>query len=107
MEEAVTKKFVHEDSSCIISLCATIETCLLHGLKRRSVGFFKTSTTMALLEKLGKNFEPAKVVVDLCNDYDDKYCNKNTFSKYVCVTNIGERITYFFFIQGNFLLVKQ
>ena len=81
MEEAVTKKFVHEDSSCITSLCATIELCLLHGLKRRSVGLFKAGTTMALLEKIGKKFEPARIVVNLCNDYDDKYCNQNTISK--------------------------
>jgi hypothetical protein len=81
MEEAVTKKFVHEDSSCITSLCATIELCLLHGLKRRSVGLFKASTTIALMEKLGKNYEPAELVVKLCNDYDDKYCNQNLLSK--------------------------
>jgi small G protein signaling modulator 1 len=82
MEEAVTKKFVHEDSSCIISLCATIELCLSHGLKRRSIGIFKANTTMGLLEKISKTSEPAKIVVNLCNDYDDKYCNQNSLSKY-------------------------
>lgn len=78
MEEAVTKKFVHEDSGCITSLCATIETCLLHGLKRRSVGLFKTSTTMALLQKISKNdFEPAQLIIKLCDEYDEKYCSNN------------------------------
>ncbi len=77
MEEAVTKKFVHEDSACITSLCATIEQCLLHGLQRRSVGLFKSGTTMALLQKIGKNFEPAEQVVKMCEAYDDAYCNSN------------------------------
>jgi hypothetical protein len=77
MEEAVTKKFVHEDSACLTSLCATIEQCLLHGLQRRSVGLFKSGTTMALLQKVSKNFEPAEQVLKMCADYDDAYCNSN------------------------------
>ena len=31
MEESVTKKFIHEDSSTIASLCIVLESCLVHG----------------------------------------------------------------------------
>ncbi|CAG2162085.1 unnamed protein product, partial [Oppiella nova] len=37
MEEAVTRKFVHEESSSITSLCAAVEACLSYGLKRRAL----------------------------------------------------------------------
>lgn len=62
MEEAVTKKFVHEDSSSVTSLCAAVEACLSQGLRRRALGLFKTSSTTALLHKVAKNFAPAEVV---------------------------------------------
>lgn len=75
MEEAVTKKFVHEDSYSVIILCSTIETCLLHGLKRRSVGLFKSGTTFALLNKISKECEPAEKVVKLCNEYEEDLAN--------------------------------
>ncbi|KAI1893375.1 hypothetical protein AGOR_G00123090 [Albula goreensis] len=54
MEEAVTKKFVHEDSSHIISLCSTIEACLGHMLKRRAAGFLRSDKIAALFTKMGK-----------------------------------------------------
>ena len=31
MEESVTKKIIHEDSSTIASLCIVLEQCLIHG----------------------------------------------------------------------------
>ncbi|KAK3913965.1 Small G protein signaling modulator 2, partial [Frankliniella fusca] len=62
MEEAVTKKFVHEESSSVTSLCAAVEACLSQGLRRRALGLFKTSSTTALLHKVAKNFPPAEVV---------------------------------------------
>ncbi|KAL7642157.1 UNVERIFIED_CONTAM: hypothetical protein RMT77_006717 [Armadillidium vulgare] len=62
MEEAVTRKFVHEESGSITSLCAAVEACLSHGLKRRTLGLFKTSSTTALIHKVGKTFEPASLV---------------------------------------------
>lgn len=83
MEEAVTKKFVHEDSYSVISLCSTIETCLLHGLKRRSVGLFKSGTTFALLNKISKECESAANVVKLCNFYEEEMENaSNTNSNF-------------------------
>ncbi|XP_066982127.1 small G protein signaling modulator 1-like isoform X2 [Macrobrachium rosenbergii] len=70
MEEAVTRKFVHEESSSITSLCAAVEACLSHGLKRRTLGLFKTSSTTALIHKLGKSFEPAANVSKMVQDLE-------------------------------------
>ncbi|XP_067295403.1 small G protein signaling modulator 1 isoform X1 [Pseudorasbora parva] len=63
MEEAVTRKFVHEDSSHIVSFCAAVEACVLHGLKRRAAGFLRSNKIAALFTKVGKNFPPAE---ELC-----------------------------------------
>ncbi|KAL3857444.1 hypothetical protein ACJMK2_012114, partial [Sinanodonta woodiana] len=63
MEEAVTRKFVHEESSSITSLCGAVEACLLHGLRKRALGLFKFSTTTALLQKVSKSFDPAAQVI--------------------------------------------
>uniref|UniRef100_A0AAR2JMP0 Small G protein signaling modulator 2 n=1 Tax=Pygocentrus nattereri TaxID=42514 RepID=A0AAR2JMP0_PYGNA len=54
MEEAVTKKFVHEDSSHVIALCSSIEACLGHMLKRRAAGFLRSDKIAALFTKIGK-----------------------------------------------------
>ncbi|XP_031429485.1 small G protein signaling modulator 2 isoform X2 [Clupea harengus] len=54
MEESVTKKFVHEDSSHVIALCSTIEACLTHLLKRRAAGFLRSDKIAALFTKIGK-----------------------------------------------------
>ncbi|XP_005402650.1 PREDICTED: small G protein signaling modulator 2 isoform X2 [Chinchilla lanigera] len=54
MEEAVTRKFVHEDSSHIIALCGAVEACLLHQLKRRAAGFLRSDKMAALFTKVGK-----------------------------------------------------
>ncbi|KAM3610600.1 uncharacterized protein V6R79_006465 [Siganus canaliculatus] len=59
MEEAVTRKFVHEDSSHIVSFCAAVEACVLHGLKRRAAGFLRSNKIAALFMKVGKSFAPA------------------------------------------------
>ncbi|XP_059169262.1 small G protein signaling modulator 1-like [Physella acuta] len=70
MEEAVTRKFVHEESSSITSLCAAVEACLLHCLKKRALGLFKYGSTMALLQKVSKTFEPAAEVSRLASDLE-------------------------------------
>ncbi|XP_072322092.1 small G protein signaling modulator 2-like [Eucyclogobius newberryi] len=59
MEESVTKKFVHEDSSHIIALCSAIEACLGHLLKRRAAGFLRSDKTAALFTKVGKVYDVA------------------------------------------------
>ncbi|XP_037673016.1 small G protein signaling modulator 1 isoform X1 [Choloepus didactylus] len=60
MEEAVTRKFVHEDSSHIFSFCAAVEACILHGLRRRAAGFLRSNKIAALFMKVGKSFPPAE-----------------------------------------------
>ncbi|XP_017484087.1 PREDICTED: small G protein signaling modulator 2, partial [Rhagoletis zephyria] len=60
MEEAVTKKYIHEDSSSVTQLCAAVEACLSQGLRRRALGLFKTSSTTALLHKIAKSSEDAE-----------------------------------------------
>lgn len=55
MEESVTRKYVHEDSCSVISLCGAVEACLSQGLRRRALGLFKTSSTTALLHKIAKH----------------------------------------------------
>lgn len=60
MEEAVTRKFVHADSSHIISFCAVVEACVLHGLKRRIAGLLCSNKVAALFMKVAKNFSPAE-----------------------------------------------
>ena len=48
-----------------------VETCLLHGLRKRSLGLFKnTNTTMALLQKVGKTFEPAAITLRCVADVE-------------------------------------
>ncbi|XP_061163557.1 small G protein signaling modulator 1-like isoform X5 [Saccostrea echinata] len=73
MEEAVTRKFVHEESSSITSLCGAVEACLLHGLRKRALGLFKLSSTTALLQKLSKSCEPAAVVLKSLNNVENNY----------------------------------
>ena len=70
MEEAVTRKFVHEESSSILSLCGAVEACLLHGLRKRALGLFKLSTTIALLQKLSKSCEAAADVIKVCENIE-------------------------------------
>uniref|UniRef100_A0A4W6CZ91 Small G protein signaling modulator 1b n=1 Tax=Lates calcarifer TaxID=8187 RepID=A0A4W6CZ91_LATCA len=64
MEEAVTRKFVHADSSHIISFCAVVEACVLHGLKRRIAGLLCSNKVAALFMKVAKSFTPAE---ELCH----------------------------------------
>uniref|UniRef100_A0A6I8NWA7 Small G protein signaling modulator 2 n=1 Tax=Ornithorhynchus anatinus TaxID=9258 RepID=A0A6I8NWA7_ORNAN len=63
MEEAVTRKFVHEDSSHIIALCGVVETCLLHQLRRRAAGFLRSDKMAALFTKVGKT---CTVAAEIC-----------------------------------------
>ncbi|KAM9733639.1 small G protein signaling modulator 2 isoform 4-T4 [Menidia menidia] len=69
MEEAVTKKFVHEDSSHIIALCTSIEACLGHLLKRRAAGFLRSDKIAALFTKIGKVYDTAG---DICRKVQEQ-----------------------------------
>ncbi|RUS77859.1 hypothetical protein EGW08_014372, partial [Elysia chlorotica] len=53
------------------TLCpAAVESCLLHCLKKRALGLFKYGSTMALLQKLSKVFDPAAEVSKLVSDLE-------------------------------------
>lgn len=61
-----------------------VEACLLHGLKRRAVGLFKTSTTMALLQKIAKTCPAAAEVVKMIDNdtrHSEESSNLFSFSK--------------------------
>ncbi|GFO01147.1 small G protein signaling modulator 1 [Plakobranchus ocellatus] len=49
---------------------SAVEACLLHCLKKRALGLFKYGSTMALLQKLSKVFEPAAEVSKLVSDME-------------------------------------
>ncbi|XP_053325303.1 small G protein signaling modulator 1 [Spea bombifrons] len=76
MEEAVTRKFVHEDSSHIISFCAAVEACVLHGLKRRAAGFLRSNKIAALFMKVGKTFPLAEELSKKVQDLEQLLENK-------------------------------
>lgn len=58
---------------------ASVEACLLHGLKRRAVGLFKTTTTMALLQKITKTCPAAAEVVKMIEDDNRQNVEPNSF----------------------------
>jgi len=99
MEEAVMKKCIHEENCSITTLSGAVETCLLHGLKRRAVGLFKTSTTMALLQKIAKSCPSAAEVVKIV-DEDNRQSEESTnifsFSKYKALENYSHLLFFFF-----------
>ncbi|PAA79437.1 hypothetical protein BOX15_Mlig019554g2, partial [Macrostomum lignano] len=64
MEESVTRRGVHQECSIITSLCAGVENCLLYGLKRHSLGMFRDSSTLALLQKISRSCPAAKAITD-------------------------------------------
>ena len=48
---------------CNFVVCTgAVEACLSQGLRRRALGLFKTSSTTALLHKVGKSFGPAAII---------------------------------------------
>ncbi|XP_076876716.1 small G protein signaling modulator 1 [Brachyhypopomus gauderio] len=81
MEEAVTRKFVHEDSSHIISFCAVVEACVLHGLKRRAAGFLRSNKLAALFMKVGKIFPPAEELCKKVQELEQIVENKQNQSQ--------------------------
>ncbi|ALC48612.1 CG32506 [Drosophila busckii] len=80
MEEAVTKKYVHEESSSVTSLCAAVEACLSQGLRRRALGLFKTSSTTALLHKIAKTCPEAEHISKLVQEIESCDPNKRSSS---------------------------
>lgn len=68
MEEAVTKKCILEESNSVTQLCISVDACLSHGLKRRALGLFKTSSSTALLQKIARFCPEAEIVSKLVRD---------------------------------------
>lgn len=79
-EEAVTKKYIHEESGSVTSLCAAVEACLSHGLKRRALGLFKTSSTTALLHKIAKTCQEADTISRRVLEIENSDPNKRSSS---------------------------
>ncbi|EFX65737.1 hypothetical protein DAPPUDRAFT_332886 [Daphnia pulex] len=88
MEEAVTRKFVHQDSSSVTSLCAAVEGCLSHGLRRRALGLFRSSSTTALMHKVAKIYPPAAVISKLITEADSSEGVKRSSSSGDSITRM-------------------
>lgn len=95
MEVSVTRKLIHEDNSCITSLCASVEACILHGLK--SCGFLKANTTLNLITRISKQCPDADAVVRLCEEYDRLYCDTSSEFYYKKISKNKS-------LQGNSLM---
>lgn len=80
MEEAVTKKYIHEESTTVTQLCAAVEACLSQGLRRRALGLFKTSSTTALLHKIAKLCPDAEHISKKVQDIEANDPNKRSSS---------------------------
>ena len=65
MEESVTKKTVHVESSNVSAVCSSIDNCLQVGLKRRALGLFKTNSSSALIQKISKECAEALAVLKM------------------------------------------
>ncbi|KAL9981050.1 hypothetical protein ACROYT_G009707 [Oculina patagonica] len=71
MEEAVTRKFIHADSSSITSLCGAVEAGIAHGLKKRAGGLLPAQDTQSVLLKLTRLSEPAAELVKKLSGEDE------------------------------------
>uniref|UniRef100_A0A1A9UGI2 Rab-GAP TBC domain-containing protein n=1 Tax=Glossina austeni TaxID=7395 RepID=A0A1A9UGI2_GLOAU len=80
MEEAVTRRYVHEESSAVTQLCAAVEACLSQGLKRRVLGLFKTSSTTALLHKIAKYCPEAEYISKIVRELENNDSSKRSSS---------------------------
>lgn len=103
MEESVTRKFVHEESGSVTSLCGAVEACLsqgdlfeilllasalwpkrrnvfIAGLRRRALGLFKTSSTTALLHKIAKHSKEAALVSKKVQEIENSDPNRRSSS---------------------------
>ncbi|VDK58121.1 unnamed protein product [Anisakis simplex] len=67
MEESVNRRNIHVNSNYVTSLCgdiaASVEKCLLDGLRRRLLGLFGSRSTYALLHNISKNCQSAAIVL--------------------------------------------
>ncbi|CAF1043202.1 unnamed protein product [Adineta steineri] len=109
MEEAVTKKCIHEENCSITTFSSAVEACLLHGLKRRAVGLFKTSTTMALLQKIAKSCPSAAEIVKIIDNdsrLNEESTNIFSFSKKRSTAEDNQRRSMRSAIYNRFLWIR-
>ena len=59
-------------------IVAAVEACLLHGLKQRAIGLFKTSTTMALLHKIAKTCSDAAKIIQIIDDNNRSFDERSS-----------------------------
>lgn len=75
----------------LLERTAAVECCLSHGLRRRALGLFRSSSTTALLHKLAKSYPPAGVIAKQILEAEAadgvKYTNHlNWFRSWFCYT---------------------
>ncbi|KHN86656.1 Small G protein signaling modulator 1 [Toxocara canis] len=63
MEESVNRRKIHVNSNYVTSLCASVEQCILDGLKRRLLGLFGSRSTYAFLRTISKHCAAAAAVL--------------------------------------------
>ena len=81
----------------LLFVSAAVESCLSHGLKRRTLGLFKTSSTTALIHKVGKNYEPASTVSRKVQEIEAQDPSRSVgliFSLSNFINDIGVEITF-------------
>ena len=54
----------------MVCVLGAVEACLQHGLRKRSLGLFKNSTTTALLQKVSKNCGSAADVLRMLGEIE-------------------------------------
>ena len=73
----------------------------MHGIKRRSIGLFKSSSTLSLLQKISKECPQAVEVLKMCDEYDKAYCNNQTNNASNSQQNFIPSKLLFFFCDNN------
>lgn len=61
-------------------IITAVEACLRQGLRRRALGLFKTSSTTALLHKVGKHCEEAAFISQMIQDIENSDPTKRSSS---------------------------
>ncbi|CAF0784907.1 unnamed protein product [Brachionus calyciflorus] len=72
MELSATCKFIHENNHSFTNFCSTIDSCLLHGLKK---DFLNKPSSYDLVKKISKDCKPAKEIVKIFNELESNLNN--------------------------------
>ncbi|KAL7062695.1 hypothetical protein AAHC03_01063 [Spirometra sp. Aus1] len=88
-EEAVTRKYIHEDSSNITSFCAAVDACLKFALLRSPLRNNRDPTTYAIIQDAARSNEYAAEVVKRIQVQNEKGSPNTTWSIFRSNTNDG------------------